>query len=243
MAEGYKALIGQSVSPISIAANQATYARQENYGHCYGETHLQFGSKPALIVIDAVKAYCTPGQRLYAPERFDMARQSMIRLIAKCRDSSVPVIFTSVIYNTKGLSGGKWYKEKLPNVLNTYDEGNPMRDFAEGIAPRENEVVVYKQYSSSFFGTSLASLLVSMGIDTTIICGYSTSGCVRATTLDAMQYGFAPFVVREACGDRHQAVNDANLFDMDQKFAEVVTEEWMLKHLEDKRESLQGALI
>jgi maleamate amidohydrolase len=109
-----------------------------------------------------------------------------------------------------------------------------MRDFAEGIVPREDEVIVYKQYSSSFFGTSLSSLLVSMGIDTTLICGYSTSGCVRATTLDAMQHGFSPYVVREACGDRHEVVNDSNLFDMDQKFAEVKTEEWTMAFLDEK---------
>lgn len=109
-----------------------------------------------------------------------------------------------------------------------------MREFAEGIVPREDEVIVYKQYSSSFFGTSLSSLLVSMSIDTTLICGYSTSGCVRATTLDAMQHGFSPYVVREACGDRHESVNDSNLFDMDQKFAEVRSEEWTLGFLDEK---------
>lgn len=74
----------------------------ENYSQCYGKNHLEFGSNPALIVIDAVKAYCTPGCVLYAPERFDVARESMIRVIAKCRDLGIPVIFTSVIYNTKG---------------------------------------------------------------------------------------------------------------------------------------------
>jgi maleamate amidohydrolase len=76
--------------------------RPENYSHCYGKNHLEFGSKPALIVIDAVKAYCTPGCVLHAPERFDVARESMIRVIAKCRELGIPVIFTSVIYNTRG---------------------------------------------------------------------------------------------------------------------------------------------
>lgn len=82
-----------------------------------------------------------------------------------------------------------------------------MRDFAEGIQPREDEIVVIKQYSSSFFGTSLQSVLTSLGIDTLICCGYSTSGCVRATTLDAMQHGFNPYVVREACGDRYFSIS------------------------------------
>ena len=83
--------------------------------------------------------------------------------------------------------------------------------------------MIEKQFSSAFFGTSLASRLVAMKIDTLIICGFSTSGSVRATTTDAMQYGFNPYVVREACGDRHAYPHDANLFDIQAKFGEVVS--------------------
>ncbi|KAH8659067.1 isochorismatase hydrolase [Tricladium varicosporioides] len=184
---------------------------------------IKFGSKPVLIVIDCVRAYHDPASPLYAPERFDIALASILRLITKCRENKIPVVYSSVIFETPN-SGGKWYTEKLPNVLCCYDAGNPFRDFAEGVEPRKDEVVVLKQYSSSFFGTSLSSLLASLGCDSTILCGYSTSGCVRATALDSMQHGYNPFVVREACGDRHQAVNDSNLFDMEQKFAEVVKE-------------------
>ncbi|CAG8970694.1 hypothetical protein HYALB_00003449 [Hymenoscyphus albidus] len=93
------------------------------------------------------------------------------------------------------------------------------------MSPGEGEVVVEKRFASSFFGTSLSTLLVGLGCDCTILAGFSTSGCVRATALDAMQHNFPPFVVREACGDRHKSVNDSNLFDMQQKFAEVVSEE------------------
>ncbi|KAH6673692.1 hydrolase [Halenospora varia] len=195
----------------------------DNYKRCYGKNSLKFGSKPVLIVIDCVRAYHDPASPLYAPERFDIALASILRLIAKCREAKIPVVYSSVIFETPN-SGGKWYTEKLPNVLCCYDAGNPFRDFAEGVEPRKDEVVVLKQYSSSFFGTSLSSLLASLGCDSTILCGYSTSGCVRATALDSMQHGYSPFVVREACGDRHEAVNDSNLFDMEQKFAEVVKE-------------------
>lgn len=156
----------------------------------------------------------------------------MVRLITKCRELDVPVVFSSVLFNKKtGNNGGNWYKYKLPHVLSAYDEGNPFREFAEGIKPRDDEIVVIKQYSSSFFGTSLPSILTSLGCDTLVCCGYSTSGCVRASTLDAMQYGFNPYVVREACGDRHASVHDSNLFDMDQKFAEVVSETRILELL------------
>lgn len=152
----------------------------DNYKRCYGKNKLKFGTKPVLIVIDCVKAYHDPNSPLYAPERFDIALKSIIRLIEKCRAVGIPVVYTSVIYETPS-SGGKWYTEKLPNVLCCYDAGNPFRDFAEGAEPRKDEAVILKQYSSSFFGTSLSSLLASLGCDSTILCGYSTSGCVRAT--------------------------------------------------------------
>ncbi|MGC4012732.1 MAG: isochorismatase family protein [Pseudomonas sp.] len=92
------------------------------------------------------------------------------------------------------------------------------------IAPLPSELVVSKQYASAFFGTSLASTLRTQAVDTTFITGFSTSGCVRATALDALQHGFIPYVVREACGDRSSAIQDANLHDLQAKYAEVVSE-------------------
>ena len=91
--------------------------------------------------------------------------------------------------------------------------------------------MISKQYASSFFGTHLASTLTAMGIDTLLITGLSTSGCVRATALDACQHGFLPFVVREACGDRHPGPHEANLFDLQAKYAEVISEAQALAHL------------
>ncbi|CAK7204872.1 hypothetical protein SEUCBS139899_007634 [Sporothrix eucalyptigena] len=205
----------------------------ENYGHCYGKNELPFGKKAVLLVIDAVAGYLTPGCPLYAPVRFEEARQSIVRMIESCRAIGIPVVFSSVCYSTKnGNNGGNWYKYKLPQVLNTYDEGNPYREFAEGCEPLSSEIVVIKQYSSSFFGTCLPSILQGLGCDTLVCCGYSTSGCVRATVLDAMQHGFNPYVVRDACGDRHATVNDNSLFDMQQKFSEVRSEAEILALLE-----------
>ena len=186
---------------------------------------LPFGPKPALLVIDICNAYLTPESPLYIPDRFHDALNSAGELVSLCREREIPVIFTRVVYPSPE-SGGNWYKYKLPHTLLCFDAGNPLGDFPTGpetFRPLKEEMVVEKQFSSAFFGTSLASRLVAMKVDTLIICGFSTSGCVRATTTDAMQYGFNPYVVGEACGDRHAYPHDANLFDIQAKFGEVVS--------------------
>ena len=196
---------------------------------------MPFGKKPALLVIDVCNAYLTPGSPLYAPERFHTALHYIELLIQQCRNEGIPLIFTRVIYHSS-TSGGNWYKHKIPESLGCFDANNKLGDYPTGSSicrPQPGETVIEKQFSSSFFGTPLASILIGMQVDTLIICGYSTSGCVRATTTDAMQYGFMPFVVGEACGDRHAYPHDANLFDIDAKFGEVVSMDWIMQHLGD----------
>lgn len=182
---------------------------------------LPFGKRPALIVIDVVMAYLTPGSPLYDPA-FETALAANERLVAAARAAGVPVIFTNVVYQPGGTDGGLFYR-KVP-ALKAFDRGSAAGDFPPSLQPLAAETIVSKQYASAFFGTSLASTLTAAWIDTVILTGFSTSGCVRATTLDALQHGFVPFVVREACGDRHPAPHEANLFDLQAKYAEVVGE-------------------
>lgn len=182
---------------------------------------LPFGEKPALLLVDVVMAYLTPGSPLYDP-RFEVALASCERLAAACRKAGVPVIFTNVSYRAEGADGGLFYR-KVP-ALEAFLEGAPGGAFPPTLQPRPGEIVVTKQYASAFFGTSLAATLTTMRIDTLFITGFSTSGCVRATTLDALQNGFAPFVVSDACGDRDARPHDANLFDLAKKYAEIVDE-------------------
>ena len=103
-------------------------------------------------------------------------------------------------------------------------KGSPYGAFPPSLQPLDGERIISKQFASAFFGTALTDILTTAAIDTLLITGLSTSGCVRATALDALQSGFAPFVVRDACGDRHSAPHDANLFDLQAKYAEVVSE-------------------
>lgn len=191
-----------------------------NYAGVY-EGRLQPGSRPALLIVDVVEAYLTESSALFMATAAD-ALASTIRLAQAARAAGVPVIFTNVRYKPDGSDGGVFYR-KAP-VLKAFIEGSPLGAFPPGLIPQQGERVVTKQYPSAFFSTGLADALHAEGIDTLLITGYSTSGCVRASALDAMQYGFVPLVVREACADRHPAPHEANLFDLQAKYAEVVSE-------------------
>jgi len=182
--------------------------------------HLQPGAKPALLIVDVVMAYLDPQSPLYAAA--EPALASNERLVAAARAAGVPVYFTNVEYQAGGADGGYFFR-KVP-ALSAFIKGSPMGLFPPTLQPGPDDVVVTKQYASAFFGTSLASTLHSAGIDTLLITGFSTSGCVRASALDALQYGFIPLVVRDACADRHPAPHEANLFDLQAKYAEVVSE-------------------
>lgn len=190
-----------------------------NYAGAF-DGRLAFGKHPALIVVDMVDAYLVPGSPLYAG--IEGALESAIRLTAAVRARGFPVIFTNVEYTPGGSDGGVFFR-KVP-ALKCFERGNPLGAFPARLAPLASDLVITKRYASAFFGTHLAATLTALGVDTLLICGTSTSGCIRATALDACQHGFIPFVVRDACGDRHPAPHEANLFDLQAKYAEVVDE-------------------
>ena len=181
---------------------------------------LGWGERPAVVVIDICRAYLDPDSPLYAG--VEEARASAERLVEAARRSRVPVLFTRVEYEPGGADGGMFFRKV--GALRCFERGNPLGDWVEAPRPAEGELVVTKQYASAFFGTSLAATLTAMGIDTVVLCGFSTSGCVRATGVDAVQYGFRPIVVADACGDRAEGPHEANLFDLDAKYCDVVDE-------------------
>ena len=190
---------------------------------------LPLGRAPALIVIDTVRGYLEPDSPLYA-EAFVAAVPVIARLVAAARRAGVPVIFTNVVYHAGGADGGLFYR-KLP-ALRCFDAGNPLGGFPDALRPEPGELVVTKQYASAFFGTSLAATLNSLRVDTTVLAGFSTSGCVRASALDALQHGFVPLVAADGCADRHQDPHAANLFDLQAKYAEVRTAAEIAAYLE-----------
>ncbi len=199
---------------------------QSSYRGVY-ENRLGFGKRPALILVDFVQAYFDPACDLYAG--VEEALASALRVRDAARSVGVPVVYTNVVYQKHALNGGRFYQKAKP--LRHFLEGSPMGAWPKDLEVRDDELVVSKQYPSAFFGTSLAPTLTTWGIDTLVITGLTTSGCVRATCLDACCHGFIPIVVSEACGDRHRAPHEANLFDMNAKYADVVSEAEALAHL------------
>jgi len=200
----------------------------ENYKGAF-DGSLGFGDKPAMILVDLVRAYFDKDSPLYAG--VEEALASAIRIREAARAAGVTVIYTNVVYKEDGSDGGVFYR-KVP-ALSAFVRGNPMGDWPDGLDPSDDELVISKQYASAFFATSLTEALNAEGIDTLIITGVSTSGCIRATCVDACSSGFIPIVVSDACGDRHQAPHDANLFDMNAKYGDVVDEDTVIKYLKD----------
>jgi len=188
---------------------------------------LRPGASPAVLAVDMMRAYFDPDSALCLPS--EDCLHSAARVLAAAREHHVPVVHTRVRYSNGGADGGVFFR-KVPALRELVGDG-PMGELMPAVAPIGGEKVVVKQYASAFFGTSLAATLTAQGIDTVIITGVSTSGCVRATALDACQYGFIPFVVRDAVGDRDPRPHEANLFDLQAKYAEVVSEAEILGHL------------
>ena len=132
-----------------------------------------------------------------------------------------------------GIDGGRFFQKV--KVLENFVEGSPMGAWPEGLEVGDDELVISKQYPSAFFGTSLGSTLTAMGIDTLIHTGLSTSGCVRATCVDSCSHGFIPIIVRDAVGDRHPDPHNANLFDMDAKYGDVVSEAEVIAYMKNRQ--------
>lgn len=202
--------------------------KQNNYQKAY-DNKIGFGARPALVLIDFVQAYFDESCELYANPGDALASALRIRELAD--EKGIPIIFTNVVYHKGGADGGVFYKKVKP--LQHFQAGGEMGKWPAGLEPKESELVISKQYPSAFFGTSLASTLNALNVDSLIITGLTTSGCVRATCVDCISSGFIATVVSDACGDRHKDPHEANLFDMNAKYADVITEDDVMVYLQN----------
>ena len=202
-------------------------SREDNYTGVF-DGKVGYGRNPAVVVIDFTLAYTTPGSPFFA-EGVVRAVADTVPLLQAARAAGIPVIHTKVMYHPSGADGG-WFVRKVP-ALRKLVPGEPLAEIDPKVAPLAEEVVIVKQYPSPFFGTPLAPMLATLGVDMLILAGCSTSGCVRAGALDGVQHGYRVIVPRECVGDRHDGPHDANLFDINAKYGDVVGRDEVIQYL------------
>jgi len=194
-------------------------AAKEVYARAGLGASVTLGTRPCVLVIDFSCGFTDPACALGS----DLTPQveATRRLLDAARARGLPAVFTTIGFDASLKDGGLWL-QKVP-TLGDLQMGGRWVEIDERLGRREDETVIVKKGASGFFGTNLASVLVTQGVDTVILCGATTSGCVRATAIDLLQWGWPTLVPRECVGDRAQAPHDANLFDIQAKYADVVS--------------------
>ena len=189
---------------------------------------VPLGTRPAVLVVDFSRGFTDPECTLGS----DLTREveSTNRVLAVAREREIPVIFTTIGFEPNLKDASLWL-EKLP-ALGELIVGSEWVEIDPRLERREDETVVLKKGPSAFFGTNLPSILISQAVDTVVLCGATTSGCIRASAIDLLQYGYPTLVPRECVGDRAQGPHEANLVDIQAKYADVVSVEEALSYLE-----------
>lgn len=211
------------MTPMHGSETERTYERAG-----FGSTVTR-GSRPAIVVVDLSRGFTEAS----FPSGSDLTPQveATARLLEVATELDLPTILTTIAYDEAEAEGSavRWL-EKAPG-MRALREGSEAVDIDPRLPRRAGDQLVVKKGPSAFFGTNVAATLTSRGVDTVIVCGATTSGCVRASVVDAVQYGFSVLVPREAVGDRAPGPHEANLFDMDQKYADVVGVDEVLAYL------------
>jgi maleamate amidohydrolase len=188
------------------------------------------GRRPALIVVDVNRGFTDPASPLVCD--LDDIVAAIRRVLDEARAAGIPVVFTTVSYREEDKQTAAAFIEKIPALL-TLEAGSRWVEIDPRIAPRDGEPVLNKLFASAFFGTALSSFLTANGSDSLIVTGASTSGCVRATVVDAIQHGYRPIVPREAVGDRNPDAHAANLYDIETKYGDVVSVDDLIVQMEE----------
>lgn len=190
------------------------------------------GEQPALLVVDLITAFTDPETDLGSDVEGVLAQTE--RLLAAFREADLPRYFTTVAFEESYGDAGQWIK-KVP-ALRELERGTDAVEVDERVAPVGDERVIEKKYASAFFGTDLETELTTHRVDTLVIAGVTTSGCIRATAVDSLQYGYRTIVPADAVGDRAEGPHRANLFDIDAKYGDVVETDDVLARLAERFE-------
>lgn len=189
------------------------YARQG-----FGQ-RLGLGHRPALLLVDFTNGFADP--MMFGGGNITAAIETTQPVLAAFRRHRLPIAFTRIVYDADGSDAGLWC-QKAPR-LRDLTETSPASHIVAELAPLAGERIVQKTQASAFFATDLAPWLVRHGVDTVVVTGCTTSGCVRATVVDALSWNFRPIVLDDCVGDRALGPHQANLFDMAQKYADLMT--------------------
>jgi maleamate amidohydrolase len=188
-----------------------------------------FGKKPALIVVDMSVGFTDPTSPLHCD--LEPVVAAIRRLLEAMRDARLPVVYTTVAYDDEAKETAAVFIDKVPALL-TLEAGSRWVEIDPRLAPRDDEPVLTKLFASAFHRTTLAAMLAVQQVDGLIVTGASTSGCVRATAVDALQHGYRVVVPRQAVGDRNPSAHEANLYDIDAKYGDVLPLDEVLVQLE-----------
>ena len=208
---------------MEIKKDEKTFFKERGFAKNIG-----FGKKPIILVIDMLNAFTNASLPLGTNQ--DSQLKVMSKILSLARKNNIPIYFTAVIYEDKDLSdAGLWFK-KIKG-LSTLRIGTREVEIDDRLERRQDEPIIIKKYASAFFGTDLISRINSQGIDTIILMGCTTSGCIRATAVDAIQLGLHPIIVEDAVSDRSENAHKQSLFDMQAKYADVIPSEKFISYL------------
>ncbi|KUI28441.1 isochorismatase family protein [Mycobacterium sp. GA-2829] len=188
------------------------------------------GAKPAVVVVDLTNGFTDRTQPTGA-DLDDVVAQTR-RLLDTARGAGIPVFFTTIAFDRGRLESSAWLRKATG--MAALLEGSPLVAVDTRLGQRDDEALITKHGASAFFGTDLAALLTARGVNTVVITGATTSGCVRATAVDAVQSGFTVLVPRECVGDRARGPHEANLFDIDEKYGDVIDVDDAVQYLQSR---------
>jgi maleamate amidohydrolase len=189
----------------------------------YGQGRVGFGEQPALIVVDFQKAFTSKESPLGGSPYITAAVKKTKELIAAARQADVPIIYTVVGYREDQQDMGLWPAKV--STLSNVTLGSEWVEIAEELTVQDEDIVLVKKMPSAFFNTDLTNILIKKRIDTVIIAGCTTSGCVRATAVDSFSYGFRTIVAEESVGDQGLEPHRANLFDINNRYGDIMKNE------------------
>ncbi len=195
--------------------------RKQGFANAVG-----LGERPGLIIVDFVVGFTDPEH--FGGGNIGPAIDKTVDLLAFVRDQGWPVAHTKVVYASDGSDAGA-FARKVPGLLKLTPD-SPLSQIVTELTPASGELIIEKRQASAFFATELASWLSYRGVDTALVAGCTTSGCIRATVVDAVQNNFRTIVLTDCVGDRAIGPHEANLFDMGQKYADLLSSEEVMQH-------------